>query len=105
MVGLAVSTAVSPAALNTGAVTAAMPGIGLQRVVDAVDGRLVGRRRELDDDLDRAVEAGAEAVGQLVVGDALRSCRSAALPSSGTPIRMLSAGTAMAHRATRLTRA
>ena len=55
-------------------------GIGLQRVVDAVDGGLVGRRRDLDDDLDRAVEPGAEAVGELVVGDALgrvgrRRCR------------------------------
>ena len=50
-------------------------GVGLQRVVDAVHGHLVGRVRELDDDLDRAVEPGAEALGQLVERRALRGVR------------------------------
>ena len=71
VVGLAVSTAVSPAALNDRSRHGGDPGIGLQGVVDAVHGRLVGGSRDLDDDLDRAVEAGAEPVGELVEGDAL----------------------------------
>ena len=65
----------SPAGLKTGAVTAATPGSACSASWTAVDGALVGRRRDLDDDLDRAVEARAEAVGELVVGDALGRVR------------------------------
>ena len=61
----------SPAALKTGAVTAATPGSACSGVVDPLDGDPVGGGRDLDDDLDRAVEAGAEAVGEQVVGLAL----------------------------------
>ena len=71
VVGLAVSTAVSPAALRTGAVTAAIPGSACSASWIAGDRRVVVRCRELDDDLDRAVEPGAEALGELVEGDAL----------------------------------
>ena len=101
---MAVSTAVSPAGLKTGAVTARIAGVGLQRVVHAVDGTSVGPGGDLDHDLDRAVEPGAEARGQLVVGGALRRVLGR-VAVVGLPMRMLSAGIAIAHNTPRLTSA
>ena len=51
--------------------TAATPGSACSASRTRCTDRLAARRRELDDDLDGAVEAGPEAGGQLVEGDAL----------------------------------
>ena len=104
VVGLAVSTAVSPAALNTGAVTAATPGSAC-------------RASWMRSTAAWSAGAGTSTttwIGPLKPGPnpsaswskAMRWVVSTgALPSSGTPIRMLSAGMARAQRVPRPMRA
>ena len=57
----------------------------------------------VDDDGQRAVEAGAEALGEQVVGAALGRVEVGLEPPSGSPSFMCSAGSATAPRTARLT--
>ena len=69
---MTVSSAVSPAGLNTAGVTAATPSGGAEDVSDLLRGSFAGRGiRRVDDHGQRAVEARPEPFGQEVVGLAL----------------------------------